>query len=137
MSTCDKAKDPPENFKFLKPQKHIFVHFGRKFTYLKYQARIIFRLLQVFHGYFTLVCSISKWSFVFTDDDDDDNRKFERRKAKSMVKARSRCLPMNLGLEDAAKGILADRERIGSSLADVDPMNVDRSVGYCSQAWVF
>ena len=65
---------------------------------------------------------------LFLDDDDDDNRKFERRKAKSMAKARNRCLPMNLGQEDVSKGILGDRERIGSSLADVDPMNVDRSV---------
>jgi hypothetical protein len=45
-----------------------------------------------------------------------------------MVKARNRCLPMNLASEDVKKGVLADRERIGSSLADVDPMNVDRSV---------
>jgi hypothetical protein len=47
-----------------------------------------------------------------------------------MAKARNRCLPMNLGMEDVSKGILADRERIGSSLADVDPMNIDRSVSY-------
>ena len=47
-----------------------------------------------------------------------------------MAKARNRCLPMNLGAEDVAKGILADRERIGSSLADVDPMNIDHSVSY-------
>ena len=61
-------------------------------------------------------------------DEDDDDRKFERRKAKSMAKARNRCLPMNLGAEDVNKGVLGDRERIGSSLADVDPMNIDRSV---------
>ena len=66
----------------------------------------------------------------FQSDEDDDDRKFERRKAKSMAKARNRCLPMNLGAEDITKGILADRERIGSSLADVDPMNIDHSVSY-------
>lgn len=66
----------------------------------------------------------------FLPDEDDDDRKFERRKAKSMAKARNRCLPMNLGVEDVNKGILADRERIGSSLADVDPMNIDHSVSY-------
>ncbi len=64
----------------------------------------------------------------FMPDEDDDDRKFERRKAKSMAKARNRCLPMNLGAEDVNKGVLGDRERIGSSLADVDPMNIDRSV---------
>lgn len=45
-----------------------------------------------------------------------------------MAKARNRCLPMNLSAQDLNKGILGDRERIGSSLADVDPMNIDRSV---------
>ena len=47
-----------------------------------------------------------------------------------MAKARNRCLPMNLDVGDVNKGVLADRERIGSSLADVDPMNIDRSVSY-------
>ena len=53
---------------------------------------------------------------------------FERRKSKSMAKARSRCLPMNLAPQDLAGGVLKDRERIGSSLADVDPMNIDKKV---------
>ena len=28
----------------------------------------------------------------------------------------------------AGSGILRDRQRIGASLADIDPMNIDRSV---------
>lgn len=61
-------------------------------------------------------------------DSSDDARRFEKRKAKSMAKARQRCLPMNFTGEDMTTGILRDRQRIGSSLADVDPMSVDRSV---------
>lgn len=45
-----------------------------------------------------------------------------------MAKARDRCLPMNFTNDDAASGILKERARIGSSLADVDPMNIDRKV---------
>ena len=68
---------------------------------------------------------------VFSLDDSDnekDERKFERRRAKSMAKARGRCLPMNFTMDDAASGIFKERARIGSSLADVDPMNIDRRV---------
>ena len=35
---------------------------------------------------------------------------------------------MNLSAEDATSGILRDRARVGASLADIDPMSVDRSV---------
>ena len=50
-----------------------------------------------------------------------------------MAKARARCLPMNFNPGDIF-GVLKDRERakerqpIGSSLADVDPMNIDKGV---------
>lgn len=39
-----------------------------------------------------------------------------------------RCLPMNLTAEDLASGVLRDRVKVGASLADVDPMNLDSSV---------
>lgn len=39
-----------------------------------------------------------------------------------------RCLPMNLRAEDLASGVLRDRVKVGASLADVDPMNLDASV---------
>ncbi|XP_048582150.1 ATPase family AAA domain-containing protein 2 isoform X2 [Nematostella vectensis] len=64
--------------------------------------------------------------------DEQDERMFERRKSKSMAKARNRALPINLTIEDISKGVLRDRERIGSSLADVDPMSVDRKVKFDS-----
>ncbi|XP_076016241.1 ATPase family AAA domain-containing protein 2B isoform X2 [Genypterus blacodes] len=61
-----------------------------------------------------------------------DEERFERRKGKSMTRARNRCLPMNLTAEDLASGVLRDRVKVGASLADVDPMNLDNSVGFDS-----
>lgn len=64
----------------------------------------------------------------------DDEDAFERRKAKSMNQARGRCLPMNFRCEDLV-GVLKDRDRArelgaGSSLADVEPMNVDSKTSF-------
>lgn len=67
-----------------------------------------------------------------SSDSSDDEHRFERRKAKSMTRARNRCLPMNFGPEDIANTLVRDRMRIGSSLADVDPMSVDKSVNFKS-----
>lgn len=63
---------------------------------------------------------------------DSDEASFERRKSRSMAKARKRCLPMNLSPEEGLTGIVKERQQIGSSLADVDPMTVDRSVTFDS-----
>lgn len=49
-----------------------------------------------------------------------------------MTRARNRCLPMNLTAEDLASGVLRDRAKVGASLADVDPMNLDSSVKFDS-----
>lgn len=38
---------------------------------------------------------------------------------------------MNLRAEDLASGVLRDRVKVGASLADVDPMNLDTSVSIC------
>ncbi|XP_041716199.2 ATPase family AAA domain-containing protein 2B isoform X1 [Coregonus clupeaformis] len=65
-----------------------------------------------------------------TSSSDED--RFERRKSKSMNRARNRCLPMNLRAEDLASGVLRDRAKVGASLADVDPMNLDTSVKFDS-----
>ncbi|XP_047243849.1 ATPase family AAA domain-containing protein 2B isoform X2 [Girardinichthys multiradiatus] len=59
-----------------------------------------------------------------------DEERFERRKSKSMTRARNRCLPMNLTAESLASGVLRDRFKVGASLADVDPMNLDNSVKF-------
>uniref|UniRef100_A0A2K6GYG9 ATPase family AAA domain containing 2B n=1 Tax=Propithecus coquereli TaxID=379532 RepID=A0A2K6GYG9_PROCO len=63
-----------------------------------------------------------------SDTTSSDEERFERRKSKSMARARNRCLPMNLRTEDLASGILRERVKVGASLADVDPMNIDKSV---------
>ncbi|CAN8001801.1 unnamed protein product, partial [Ixodes hexagonus] len=57
-----------------------------------------------------------------TSSSSDDERRFERRKARSMVRARNHCLPLNFQEKDLLQGVLRDRAKIGSSLADVDPM---------------
>ncbi|XP_012515894.1 PREDICTED: ATPase family AAA domain-containing protein 2B [Propithecus coquereli] len=62
-----------------------------------------------------------------SDTTSSDEERFERRKSKSMARARNRCLPMNLRTEDLASGILRERVKVGASLADVDPMNIDKS----------
>ncbi|XP_033644751.1 ATPase family AAA domain-containing protein 2-like isoform X1 [Asterias rubens] len=61
----------------------------------------------------------------------DDERRFERRKKKSMAFSRMRCLPMNM-VPDDVTGVKKDRQKIGSSLADVDPMTIDTSVTFDS-----
>ena len=35
---------------------------------------------------------------------------------------------MNLSAEDLQSGVLRERTKIGASLADIDPMTIDRSV---------
>uniref|UniRef100_A0A1I8HME7 Bromo domain-containing protein n=1 Tax=Macrostomum lignano TaxID=282301 RepID=A0A1I8HME7_9PLAT len=64
------------------------------------------------------------------DDNANDERRFLRRKNRSMAKARLRCLPMNLAMQDAERGIRRDRSKIGASLADVDPMSIDTGVTF-------
>ncbi|ESP00580.1 hypothetical protein LOTGIDRAFT_213026 [Lottia gigantea] len=46
-----------------------------------------------------------------------------------MMKSRNRCLPLNLTKEDMS-GLAKDRQKIGASLADIDPMEVDRSITF-------
>ena len=59
---------------------------------------------------------------------DSDEARFRRRKSRSMKKSRMQCLPMNLDPSDLAQPVVRDRQRIGVSLADVDPMNINREV---------
>ncbi|XP_066480194.1 ATPase family AAA domain-containing protein 2 [Tiliqua scincoides] len=61
----------------------------------------------------------------------DDEQCFERRRKRSRSKALSRCLPLNFK-KDELKGIHKDRMKIGASLADVDPMQIDTSVRFNS-----
>ncbi|XP_023583947.1 ATPase family AAA domain-containing protein 2 isoform X1 [Trichechus manatus latirostris] len=62
----------------------------------------------------------------------EDEQQFERRRKRSRNRAiSSRCLPLNFR-KDELKGIYKDRMKIGASLADVDPMQVDSSVRFDS-----
>ncbi|XP_037357948.1 ATPase family AAA domain-containing protein 2 isoform X2 [Talpa occidentalis] len=61
----------------------------------------------------------------------DDEQQFERRRKKSRNRAINRCLPLNFR-KDELKGIYKDRMKIGASLADVDPMQLDSSVRFDS-----
>ncbi|XP_053289105.1 ATPase family AAA domain-containing protein 2 isoform X3 [Pleuronectes platessa] len=60
-----------------------------------------------------------------------DDEKFQRRKSRGRSRPVNRCLPMNLVKEDLL-GIQKDRMKIGASLADVDPMCIDKTVGFGS-----
>uniref|UniRef100_A0A8C0GEG9 ATPase family AAA domain-containing protein 2 n=1 Tax=Chelonoidis abingdonii TaxID=106734 RepID=A0A8C0GEG9_CHEAB len=61
----------------------------------------------------------------------DDEQRFERRRKCSHNRALSRCLPLNFR-KDELKGVHKDRMKIGASLADVDPMQIDFSVRFDS-----
>ncbi|XP_066547443.1 ATPase family AAA domain-containing protein 2 isoform X3 [Amia ocellicauda] len=61
----------------------------------------------------------------------DDEEHFERRRSKNRNRGMNRCLPINFRKEDLL-GIHKDRMKIGASLADVDPMQVDPSVRFDS-----
>lgn len=67
-----------------------------------------------------------------SESEDSDEAKFQRRKARSMKRARNECLPMNFTPEDLTKGTIRDRVRVGASLADVSPMTIDRSINFNS-----
>ncbi|XP_029959269.1 ATPase family AAA domain-containing protein 2 isoform X2 [Salarias fasciatus] len=60
-----------------------------------------------------------------------DDEQFQRRRSKNRSRPVNRCLPMNLVKEDLL-GIHKDRMKIGASLADVDPMHIDKTVRFDS-----
>uniref|UniRef100_A0A8B9L7Z9 ATPase family AAA domain-containing protein 2 n=1 Tax=Astyanax mexicanus TaxID=7994 RepID=A0A8B9L7Z9_ASTMX len=60
-----------------------------------------------------------------------DDEKFEMRRSKSRNRSMNRCLPMNFLKEDLL-GVHKDRIKIGASLADVDPMQIDQTVRFDS-----
>ncbi|NXW86065.1 ATAD2 protein, partial [Alopecoenas beccarii] len=61
----------------------------------------------------------------------DDDEHFEPHRKHSRNRDLSRCLPLNFRKDDL-KGIHKDRMKIGASLADVDPMQIDSSVRFDS-----
>ncbi|XP_060756226.1 ATPase family AAA domain-containing protein 2-like [Neoarius graeffei] len=66
-----------------------------------------------------------------TSSSSSDDEKFERRRSKSRNRSTNRCLPMNFRKEDLL-GLHKDRIKIGASLADVDPMQIDQTVRFDS-----
>ncbi|XP_060937855.1 ATPase family AAA domain-containing protein 2-like [Limanda limanda] len=68
---------------------------------------------------------------IHSGSSSSDDEKFQRRRSKSRSRPVNRCLPMNLVKEDLL-GIQKDRMKIGASLADWEPMCIDRKVGFGS-----
>ncbi|KAM9387383.1 ATPase family AAA domain-containing protein 2 [Phaethornis superciliosus] len=65
-----------------------------------------------------------------SSSDDDEEEHFERhRKHSHNRELRLMCLPLNFR-KDELKGIHKDRLKIGASLADVDPLQIDSSVRF-------
>ncbi|XP_034552830.1 ATPase family AAA domain-containing protein 2-like isoform X2 [Notolabrus celidotus] len=58
-----------------------------------------------------------------------DEEQFQRRRSKNRSRSVNRCLPFNFVKEDLL-GIHKDRMKIGASLADVDPMQIDKTVRF-------
>ena len=79
-------------------------------------------------------CCVSHQSTTSESDSQTakDEDRFERRKKKSMQQARSKCLPMNLTVEDIQQGLFRERLKAGASMADIDPMSLDRSTNFTS-----
>ncbi|KAK7100039.1 hypothetical protein V1264_023048 [Littorina saxatilis] len=91
--------------------------------------RAHFRKRHAFHGSSSSTSSDPSDSGTETSDE----QRFSRRKAKSMNKARSRICPLNFTPDMvSSSAVLKDRVRTGASLADVDPMEIDKSVRFDS-----
>jgi len=61
-----------------------------------------------------------------------DEENFEKRKGKRMLIEREKLRPMNFTKNDVTKSIFKDRAKVGSSLADVQPMEMDMGVTFDS-----
>uniref|UniRef100_H3C6D3 ATPase family AAA domain-containing protein 2 n=1 Tax=Tetraodon nigroviridis TaxID=99883 RepID=H3C6D3_TETNG len=58
-----------------------------------------------------------------------DDEQFQRRRSKNRSRSVNRFLPLNFKKDDIL-GIQKDRMKIGASLADVDPMHIDKTVRF-------
>lgn len=59
-----------------------------------------------------------------------DEEHFQKRKVKRMNIERGKLMPANLSKADVAKAVFRDRQKVGSSLADVTPMEIDSSISF-------
>ena len=61
-----------------------------------------------------------------------DEEAFDKRKNKRMMLEREKLRPLNMNKKDVTKAIFKDRAKVGSSLADVQPMEMDMGVSFDS-----
>ena len=61
-----------------------------------------------------------------------DEEAFDRRKSKRMLIEREKLRPLNMNKKDVTKAIFREREKVGASLADVQPMEMDMGVTFDS-----
>ena len=65
-----------------------------------------------------------------TESSESDEANFEMRKSKRMNIEREKMRPLNMDKRDVNKAIFKDRSKAGSSLADVQPMEMDMGVTF-------
>ena len=53
-----------------------------------------------------------------------DEQRFAKRKNKRMMVERSKLRPVNLSKHDATKAIFKERQSVGASMADIQPMEM-------------
>ncbi len=59
-----------------------------------------------------------------------DEQRFAKRKNKRMMIERSKLRPVNMSKHDATKAIFKERQAVGASMADVQPMEMDMGVTF-------
>ncbi|KFQ85916.1 ATPase family AAA domain-containing protein 2, partial [Phoenicopterus ruber ruber] len=105
--------------------------FRQRKTVERYQAPLESRLYRWFllRANFLHIIHNSDSTSSSSSSSSDDEEHFERRRKRSRTRDLRRCLPLNFR-KDELKGIHKDRMKIGASLADVDPMQIDCSVRF-------
>ncbi|RUS81519.1 hypothetical protein EGW08_010726 [Elysia chlorotica] len=126
----DLYKAPVEARRVRRAEQSVFASTPTKTTSSKqpYQSpahRRKIRKRSAFHS--------SSSSTSSSESESSDEKNFKRRKEKSMAKARNRMMPMNMTADVlASSSVLKDRVKSGVSLADVEPMNIDKNVTFDS-----
>ncbi|KAK6989879.1 ATPase family AAA domain-containing protein 2B-like isoform X1 [Biomphalaria glabrata] len=125
----DLYKAPLEERKVKKIHSSIFIGTPTKKnasqTYHSPAQRRNIRKRSAFHS--------SSSSTSSSDGESSDEKSFKHRKAKSMAKARNRLMPLNYSTNALPpSNIVIDRIRSGASLADVEPMTIDRNITFSS-----
>ena len=65
-----------------------------------------------------------------SSSDSIDEQRFAKRKNKRMMVERSKLRPVNMSKTDANKAIFRDRQHMGASMADIQPMEMDMGVTF-------